>query len=77
MQTVDSPLTAAASNPVNPLLTMVMIKPMHLSLTEYISYDVAVNSDKGSSHASDIKVCYAFRTVISLLFIVVFSAWVS
>jgi hypothetical protein len=64
MQTVDSPLTVAASNPVNPLATMVIIKPMHFSLTEYISYDVGAVSDKGSSHLSDlwdIKVCFAFR----------------
>jgi len=64
MQTVDGPLTVAVSNPVNPLATMVIIKPMHFSLTEYISYDVDVVLDKGSSHLSDlwdIKVCFAFR----------------
>lgn len=64
MQTVDGPLTVAAFNPVNPLATMVMIKPLHFSLTEYISYDVAVVSDKGPSHQCDlldIKVCYPFR----------------
>jgi len=79
MQTVDGPLTAAASSPVNPLATMVMIKPMHFSLTEYISYDVGVSSGKRSSPSDllDIKVCYAFRNVISLLFIVIFSAWMS
>lgn len=64
MQTIDRPLKIAGSSPVNPLATMVMIKPMHLSLAEYISYDVAIVSDKGSSHQSDlldIKVCYGFQ----------------
>lgn len=80
MQTVDSPLTVAASNPVNPLATMVMIKPMHFSLTEYISYDVGVVSDKGSGHLSDlwdIKVCFAFRKSLVLPFTIIFPAWVS
>ncbi|KIM41864.1 hypothetical protein M413DRAFT_27427 [Hebeloma cylindrosporum] len=53
-RTVDSPLAATACSPVNPLVTMVIIKPMHFSLTEYISDDLSVGPDKGSGYLSDL-----------------------
>ena len=65
LQTVDGPVTNL--DPMNPIATVVMIKPMQFSLTEYISYDL-VASEKGpsSSVLFDIKVCPRFQKPLAI-----------